>query len=104
MDREEKMHVLTGGVILITLGVLLLLSNLEVCSMAKSWPLLLWVVGALTIIRKAKDIGGWIITVTGVVFLMQQNISALQNISNYALPLIVILLGCYVIMKKKKRL
>lgn len=46
MEREEKIHVITGGMVLITLGVLVILGNTQIWSFSRSWPVLLIVVGA----------------------------------------------------------
>ena len=59
---KDKLNILTGGMILITLGVLIYLSKAEIYSFSKTWPILLIVVGVCTLIQRFKDIGGWFIT------------------------------------------
>lgn len=51
--RQERS--LTGPVLMITLGVLLLLSKLDVVHFHTTWPLLLIVAGVLVLLRRS----GW---------------------------------------------
>ena len=59
----SKLHRLTGGLILITLGVLIYLSKAGIYSFGKTWPILIIIIGISTIIQRVKDFGGWFITV-----------------------------------------
>ena len=63
MEPKEKRHILTGGMILITLGVLIILNNTTAYRFGMSWPILLIVVAIGTLVQRVKDIGGWIIGV-----------------------------------------
>lgn len=107
MEAKEKMHILTGGMILITLGVLIILSNLNIYGFERSWPLLLIVISIGTLIQRIKDIGGWFIGVVGVIFLLIKNWGYnLHIMATYLLPFILILVGLNVIIKnyvKKRR-
>jgi len=47
---NKKHNVLTGGVILITLGILIFLSKTGIYSFTHTWPILLIVVGICTLI------------------------------------------------------
>lgn len=44
---------LVGPVVMITLGVLLLLSELDIARFHKTWPLLLIVIGVMVLLRRA---------------------------------------------------
>ncbi|MBN1474429.1 MAG: hypothetical protein JW914_07430 [Syntrophaceae bacterium] len=100
---KDKLNILTGGMILITLGVLIYLSKAEIYSFSKTWPILLIVVGVCTLIQRFKDIGGWFITVVGVMFLITEFYGLqLYQYSQYILPAVLILLGVFVLLKRKK--
>jgi hypothetical protein len=100
---KEKLNILTGGMILITLGVLIYLSKAEIYSFSKTWPILLIVVGICTLIQRVRDIGGWFITAVGVLFLITEFYGLqLYQFSQYILPAVLILLGVFVLLKRKK--
>ena len=100
---SEKRNVLTGGMILITLGVLIFLSKAGMYSFGQTWPILLIVVGICTLIQRVKDFGGWFITVVGVVFLFTEFYGIeLHKYSQYILPAVLILIGIYILMRRRK--
>ena len=100
---KDKLNILTGGMILITLGVLIYLSKAEIYSFSKTWAILLIVVGICTLIQRFKDIGGWFITVVGVMFLITEFYGLqLYQYSQYILPAVLIMLGVFVLLKRKK--
>jgi hypothetical protein len=100
---KDKLNILTGGMILITLGVLIYLSKAEIYSFGKTWPILLIVVGICTLIQRFKDVGGWFITVVGVMFLITEFYGLqLYQYSQYILPAVLIMLGVFVLLKRKK--
>ncbi len=100
---KAKYNVLTGGMILITLGVLIYLSKADIYSFGKTWPILLIVVGICTLIQRFKDVGGWFITIVGVVFLITEFYGfELYKYSRYILPAVLILMGIFVLLKRKK--
>jgi hypothetical protein len=99
----SKRHVLIGGLILITLGVLIYLSKAGIYSFGQTWPILIIVIGIGTIIQRVKDIGGWFITVAGVIFLINEFWGLeFSKYSQYILPAILILLGIFVILRRRK--
>jgi hypothetical protein len=99
----SKSHVLIGGLILITLGVLIYLSKAGLYPFGQTWPILIIVIGIGTIIQRVKDFGGWFITVAGVVFLVNEFYGfELSKYSQYILPAILVLLGIFVILRRKK--
>ena len=99
----SKRHMLTGGLILITLGVLIYLSKAGVYSFGQTWPVLIIVIGIGTIIQRVKDFGGWFITAAGVIFLINEFYGfELSKYSQYILPAILILLGIFVILRRRK--
>jgi predicted membrane protein len=101
---RSKRHILTGGMILVALGVLLILNNTTEYRLNMSWPILLIVIALGTLMQQPRDIGGWIIGVVGVIFLLKEtwlvNFGALAV---YLLPLLLILLGINLIIKFRSR-
>ena len=101
---NEKRNIITGGLILITLGVLIFLSKTTSCSFVKTWPVLLIVIGVSTLIYSLKAIEGWFIAMVGVVFLFIEFYGFdLYRYSQYILPVVLVLMGIYVIMRRRKR-
>jgi Domain of unknown function (DUF5668) len=99
----SKRHVLTGGMILITLGVLIYLSKAGIYSFGQTWPILIIVIGICTVIQRVKDFGGWFITIAGVIFLINEFYGfELSKYSQYILPAILVLLGIFVLLRRKK--
>jgi len=73
VEAKEKMKIASGAVILLTLGVLVLLSTLGVYSLDKSWPILIVVFALFTLVQSPRDAGGWIIGAAGLLFLFFEN-------------------------------
>ena len=97
------MRVLTGSLILIALGVLILLNNLELYGFTKSWPILLLTVGAGSLLQNWRDKMGWFIVFVGVLFLVKENFyGKLAEFTTFAAPLILILIGVFVLVWKRK--
>jgi predicted membrane protein len=107
-DRTgNSKRIITGGLILITLGVLIYLHSHGDYSLGRSWPILLIVIALGTLIQSPKDMGGWIIGAIGVLFLFKEvfNID-FSVVGIYVLPLLLIILGVAIIAKharKRKR-
>ena len=100
---NRKRHMLTGGMILITLGVLIFLHMSGYYYFSRSWPILLVVIGIGTLIQSARDIGGWFITIVGVIFVVTEAYGIeLYKLSKYILPALLVLLGIHVIVKRRK--
>lgn len=99
---SSKHNMFTGGVVLITLGVLIFLSKGGYYSFGQTWPILLIAVGICTLIQKFGDLGGWIITLAGLGFLYNEFYGLhLSQYSQYMLPAVLILLGVFVILRRK---
>jgi cadmium resistance protein CadD (predicted permease) len=100
---NEKRNVITGGLILITLGVLIFISKTTSYSFGQTWPVLLMVIGISTLFYRIKAIEGWFIATVGVIFLYVEFYGFdLYKYSQYILPVILVLLGIFVIMKRQK--
>jgi predicted membrane protein len=104
MESKEKRTILTGGMILIALGVLIILSKMNVWGFTKSWPVLLIVIALGTLIQRFKDLGGWIIGCVGLIFLLSENWDLkIYAVATFLLPLLLILAGLNVLMKYFKK-
>jgi hypothetical protein len=104
MERKEKMHVITGGMVLITLGVLVILGNTQIWSFSRSWPVLLIVIAVGTLIQRFKDLGGWIILAVGVVFLLTEVFGMqIYAMGKYLMPVLLIVVGANVLFKYNRR-
>ena len=60
VEAKEKMKIVSGAVILLTLGVLVLLSTFGIYSLDKSWPILIIVFALFTLVQSHRDLGGWV--------------------------------------------
>jgi cadmium resistance protein CadD (predicted permease) len=64
---------------------------------------LIIVIGISTIIQRVKDFGGWFITIAGVLFLVNEFYGfELSQYSKYLLPAVLILLGIFILLRRKK--
>ena len=79
------------------------MSKADIYSFGKTWPILIIVIGISTIIQRVKDFGGWFITIAGVLFLVNEFYGFdLSQYSQYLLPAVLVLLGIFVLLKRKK--
>lgn len=100
---HDKRNIITGGVILIALGILIFVGKTTSYGFSQTWPILLIVIGITTLFQRVKDIGGWFITVIGIIFLLMEIYGMeLFRFSQYILPVVLVLLGVYVILRKRK--
>ena len=100
---SEKRNVITGGLILITLGVLIFIHKTTPYGFGQTWPILLIVIGVSTLIYRFRAIEGWFISMAGVVFLIIEIYGFdFYRYSKFILPGLLILMGIYVILKKRK--
>lgn len=104
MQKKGKRGVLTGGLILITLGVLIILSKMGIWGFGQSWPLLLIVIAIGTLGQQINDLAGWVIGCVGVIFLVSENLEVkIFAIATFLLPALLILAGINILMKHFKR-
>jgi len=106
VEAKEKMRIASGAVILLTLGVLVLLSSFGIYSLDRSWPILILVFALFTLVQSPKDAGGWIIGAAGLLFLFFENwfdqVGAMtMNLVRSAL-LIVVAFFLFKTMRKKE--
>ena len=103
MGIRGKRGVITDGVILIALGVLIFLNTANVYIFSESWPFMLIVISVYILIRSAYNTGGWAIGVVGVIFLVIRNFYPdFDTVASYILPLLLILLGAYILFANFK--
>jgi predicted membrane protein len=98
VERNEKKRKLTGALILIVLGVLIILNTMELYEFSKSWPLLLIVIAVSTLLQKGRDLGGWFIGIVGAVFFVIGNFGdQVERVTAYIVPVLLIALGIYLL-------
>ena len=103
-EKRKKFSVLTGGMILITLGLLIILGKMNVWSFSQSWPILLIVIALGTLLQRVKDLGGWMIGCVGVISLVAENLDVkIYAIAKFLLPVLLILVGINVLVKYFKK-
>ena len=104
METRNKRSILTGGMILIALGVMIILSKISIWPFSRSWPLLLIVVAVGTLIQRGRDLGGWIIGCVGLIFLISENFEMrIYAIATFLLPVLLILVGVNVLIKQFRK-
>lgn len=98
MVGKERKFALTGAMILIALGVLIILNSSGIYKFSETWPILLIVISIGTLVQRVKDIGGWFIGIVGAVFLAIRNFyPGVEYWAQYVLPAVLILLGAYIL-------
>jgi len=94
VNRREKQHILTGGMILITVGILIILGKNTAFGFSKSWPILLIVIGIGALVQRIRDLGGWFLIAAGVILLVNYNWELdARLLSAYLLPVVLIIIG-----------
>lgn len=101
MKTERSTRAFIGATILITLGILIILNSSDIYGFDKSWPILLIVISVAMLAQRSRDVGGWFIGVVGVGFFVMRNFCPeIENWGKYVFPVLLILLGGYIIFKK----
>jgi hypothetical protein len=99
-EQRTRRGALTGGMILIGLGVLIFLSKMGIWPFGQSWPVLLIIVAASILIQRPRDVGGWVIGSVGLIFLISESFDVkIYAIAQFLLPLLLILVGINILAK-----
>lgn len=100
MAVKDRGSILTGGLVLVTLGILIWLQRTTHFGFDRSWPLFLVVIGGGILMQRVRDLGGWIIGGVGVgFFLFRNGHLPLGQLSAYLLPLSLVLIGAWIVWK-----
>lgn len=103
MRTEGRARGVIGAVILITLGILLILSSSDIYGFDKSWPILFIVIAVTMLVQRVRDIGAWIIGAAGVGFFVMKNFYPhIQNWGKFIFPILLIVLGGYILFRGGK--
>lgn len=102
MDKR----VLLGG-ILIILGSIFLLGTIDIMHFSFShvvfsWPFIMLVIGLFVLVNTEKKFLGGILTGIGSLFLIPRIFPEVDYDAGILIPIILITLGVYIILKKKK--
>lgn len=108
MDNTKKRS-LTGstfGLILILVGGLILLKNLEIIDfnisrIIFSFPMFLLLVGTLIIVNSRKMVFGWLVFGFGLLLMMERMIPEFYISKGVLISIVIIGLGIYIIFKNK---
>lgn len=98
-------RVFLGGV-LIVLGGIFLLNTMNIlhfrfAHVVFSWPFVLFVIGLFVLINTEKKLLGWILTGIGSLFLIERIFPRIDYDSGIIIPILLIILGVYIIFKKR---
>lgn len=99
-------RVFLGGV-LIVLGGIFLLNTMNIlhfrfAHVVFSWPFVLLIIGLFVLINTEKKLLGWILTGIGSLFLIERIFPRVDYDSGIIIPILLIVLGVYIIFKKRK--
>lgn len=96
------------GAVLIFLGGLFLLNSLDIISfrfsrVIFSWPFIMLVIGLFILANTNKKILGGIVSGLGTLFLIPRIFPAIEYDGGIIIPVILIILGTYIILNKRKQ-
>ena len=98
MERMNRKVILTGALILIALGVLIILNSTRFYRFDESWPVLFIVVAAGLLVQHVKNISGWLVGTVGVIFLALKNFyPGSMEWAKYVIPAVMILAGAFLV-------
>ena len=104
--RHNRSGKVMGGIIIVTLGVLLLLRQMGTLVFPYwvfTWPMFLIVLGLYLGARHSFSGGGWLILMlVGGVFLAQEIFPDLA-VSEYTWPIVIIAVGLFMIVRPRRR-
>jgi hypothetical protein len=104
VEQKDKRQILVGGVVLVTLGILILLNGMTKFGFEQSWPILLIVISITTLAQSPKDLVGWFIGVVGLIFLIDSNWSVeIGTLKTYILPPLLILIGLVMLYRRGRK-
>lgn len=104
--REDGTHGLWAGVVVLCIGLFFFLDRLDLSlpHWVISWPMLVIVIGfVMGVKRKFQGAGWFIVTLVGTVFLVNEIVPFDWNIHRYLWPLIMIVIGIYMIGRAATR-
>ena len=104
-NRTDK-RVILGG-ILIILGGIFLLNTMDVlhfrfANVVFSWPFIMLVIGVFILVNTEKKFLGGILSGIGALFLIPRVFPEVDYNAGIIFPIILIVLGAYIILKKRK--
>jgi hypothetical protein len=104
VEQKDRKQILVGGVVLVTLGILILLNGMTKFGFEKSWPILLIVISITTLAQSPKDLVGWFIGIVGLIFLIDNNWSVeVGTLKTYVLPPLLIVIGLVMLYRRSKK-
>ncbi|MBN2254174.1 MAG: hypothetical protein JW736_00555 [Deltaproteobacteria bacterium] len=98
MERTSQKLVVTGALILIALGALILLNSTRIYGFNDSWPVLFIVIAVGLLVQHVKNVSGWLVGVVGVIFMaLKRFYPGSMEWAKYVIPVIMILSGVFLL-------
>lgn len=98
-------RVILGGVLIFLGGIFLLntmnILNFRFAHVVFSWPFVMLVIGLFVLVNTEKKFLGGILTGIGSLFLIPRVFPSVDYDSGIVIPLLLIILGTYIILKKR---
>jgi predicted membrane protein len=99
-------RVLLGGILIILGGIFLLntmnVLHFRIAHVIFSWPFIMFVIGLFVLVNTEKKFLGGILTGIGALFLIPKIFPEIDYDGGIVIPIFLIILGAYIILKKRK--
>lgn len=99
-------RVLLGGILIILGGIFLLntmnILHFRIAHVIFSWPFVMFIIGLFVLVNTEKKFLGGVLTGIGALFLIPKIFPQVDYDSGIIIPLFLIILGLYIILKKRK--
>ncbi len=99
-------RVLLGGILIVLGGIFLLntmnIFHFRIASVIFSWPFIMLVIGLFVLANTEKKFLGGVLSGIGALFLIPRIFPQVDYDGGIVIPIILIIIGIYIIMKKRK--
>jgi len=99
-------RILLGGILIILGGIFLLntmnIMHFRIAHVIFSWPFIMFVIGLFVLVNTEKKFLGGILCGIGALFLIPRIFPEIDYDGGIIIPIFFIILGVYIILKKRK--